>query len=116
MMMSNEEAVAAVPTQGQSATKPVDFEKVDLLRQSMLLTSKSMADLLGMSRITYYNWVKGRNKPRNVPRVRKVIKAMLQVVVDKNWPTPEVVIADQKTRLEMLKEALVDLDKQGQAK
>jgi len=41
-------------------TKPLDFTKVEALRKHMLLTTRDMAELLGVSRMTYYGWVSGK--------------------------------------------------------
>jgi DNA-binding XRE family transcriptional regulator len=35
-------------------TNPLDFEKVELVRERMALTVKDMCALLGVSRISYY--------------------------------------------------------------
>ena len=39
---------------------PLNFKKVEALRKHMLLTTSNMAELLGISRMTYYGWVKGK--------------------------------------------------------
>jgi DNA-binding XRE family transcriptional regulator len=40
--------------------KPLDFRKVEALRKHMLLTTSDMSELLKVSRMTYYGWVKGK--------------------------------------------------------
>ena len=46
-------------------TPPLDFKKVEALRKHMLLTTGNMAELLGVSRMTYYGWVKGNKIRKN---------------------------------------------------
>jgi len=88
---------------------PLDFAKVEALRKHMLLTTANMAKLLGVSRMTYYGWVKGKPiRKSNDEKVREVLKQLLMVMSDHNWPTPEVIALDQSQRLERL---LAILDK-----
>lgn len=87
--------------------KPLDFAKVEALRKHMLLTTSDMAELLGVSRMTYYGWVKGKPlRKSNDESVRKMLKRLLAVMTDHGWPPPEVIAADQKQRKERLIEVL----------
>jgi DNA-binding transcriptional regulator YiaG len=87
--------------------KPFDFSKVEALRRHMLLTTGDMASLFGVSRMTYYGWVKGRSMRRtNEDTVRKMLKRLLAVMTDHGWPMPEVIAADQKQRMQRLLEIL----------
>lgn len=87
--------------------KPFDFAKVEALRRHMLLTTGDMASLFGVSRMTYYGWVKGRSMRRaNEDTVRKMLKRLLAVMTDHGWPMPEVIAADQKQRVQRLLEIL----------
>jgi len=80
--------------------KGVTFDKIDSLRRHMLLTHTQMARLLGVSRVTYYNWRKvGRPAERNMAKTRAILKDMLRVIVENEWPTPAVVAMDQDDRL-----------------
>jgi DNA-binding transcriptional regulator YiaG len=89
--------------------KPLDFTKVEALRRHMLLTTQDMSELLGVSRMTYYGWVKGKPlRKSNDEAVRLMLKRLLAVMTDHGWPMPEVIAADQKQR----KERLVELLKQ----
>lgn len=92
--------------------KPLDFDKVDALRRHMLLTVASLANLFDVTRVTYYSWLKG-NKPhkKNAERVRKVLRSMAHLAHQEMWPNPAVFVADQPTRLIMLKSMLENLDK-----
>ena len=87
--------------------KPLDFKKVEALRKHMLLTTSDMAGLLGVSRMTYYSWVKG-TLPRkaNDETVRAMLKRLLGAMTDHNWPTPDVIASDQPQRVARLLEIL----------
>lgn len=87
--------------------KPLDFTKVETLRRHMLLTTGDMAELLGVSRMTYYAWVRGKPlRKSNDEAVRIVLKRLLAVMTDHGWPMPEVIAAPQKQRKERLVEIL----------
>ena len=90
---------------------PLDFAKVEALRRHMLLTTSDMASLLGVSRMTYYGWVKGRALRRsNDESVRAMLRRLLDVMTRHSWPTPEVIASDQKQRKERLV-AILNSDK-----
>jgi DNA-binding transcriptional regulator YiaG len=83
--------------------KPLDFGRVEALRKHMLLTTSDMAELLGVSRMTYYGWVKGRAlRKSNDAAVRVMLKRLLAVMTDHGWPMPEVIASTQKQRKERL--------------
>ena len=87
--------------------QPIDFTKVEALRKHMLLTTGDMAELLGVSRVTYYGWVRGKGlRSKNDTVVRAMLKKLLVVLTDHGWPTPEVIAAEQKRRVELLRKAL----------
>lgn len=87
--------------------KPLDFSKVEALRRHMLLTTQDMSELLGVSRMTYYGWVKGKPiRKSNDEAVRAMLKRLLAVMTEQGWPMPEVIAADQKQRKERLLELL----------
>lgn len=89
---------------------PIDFNRVEALRRHMLLTITDMSELLGVSRMTYHGWVKGKPiRKSNDETVRKMLKRLLGVMTDHNWPMPEVIAASQKER----KERLVNILEQG---
>lgn len=88
-------------------TNPLDFTKVEALRRHMLLTIQDMAELLGVSRMTYYGWVQGKPmRKSNQVSVRQMLKRLLAVMTEHGWPMPEVIAADQKRRKERLIELL----------
>lgn len=81
----------------------LDFKKVDVLRRHLMLTTTEMAEVFGVSRITYYNWVNGTPlREKNLAHARKVIRKLLAIVKQYNWPTEEVRQLGQKQRLERL--------------
>jgi len=87
--------------------KPLDFSRVEALRKHMLLTVSDMSELLGVSRMTYYAWVRGKPlRKSNDEAVRAMLKRLLAVMRDYGWPTPEVIASDQKQRKERLLEVL----------
>ena len=85
-------------------TPPLKFKKVEALRKHMLLTTSNMAELLGVSRMTYYGWVKGKPvRKKNDDKVRDILRKMLSILND-GWPQPEVIALEQKQRFERLLE------------
>jgi excisionase family DNA binding protein len=87
--------------------KPLDFTKVEALRKHMLLTTSDMAELLGVSRMTYYGWVKGKPlRKSNDGTVRAMLKRLLAVMTEHAWPMPEVIAADRTQRMERLRALL----------
>tara|TARA_R100001510_G_C7640432_1_gene198111 strand:- start:1379 stop:1663 length:285 start_codon:yes stop_codon:yes gene_type:complete len=85
-------------------TPPLDFKKVEALRKHMLLTTGNMAELLGVSRMTYYGWVKGKPvRKKNEDKVRDILRKLLSILND-GWPQPEVIALEQKMRFERLLE------------
>ena len=85
---------------------PLDFTKVEALRKHMLLTTGNMAQLLDVSRMTYYGWVKGKAiRKKNDEKVREVLRQML-AMLSEGGPQPEVIALDQKDRFQRLLEIL----------
>jgi DNA-binding XRE family transcriptional regulator len=85
---------------------PLNFTKVEALRKHMLLTTGNMAELLGVSRMTYYGWVKGKSiRKKNDEKVRDTLRELL-AVMSEGWPQPEVIAIEQKERFQRLLEIL----------
>jgi DNA-binding XRE family transcriptional regulator len=81
----------------------LDFTKVEALRRHMLLTIQNMSQLLGVSRTTYYSWMNGKAiRKSNDETVRIMLRRLLSIMTDHNWPTPEVIASDQKHRMARL--------------
>ena len=82
---------------------PLDFTKVEALRKHMLLTTDNMASLFGVSRMTYYGWVRGKVlRKSNETTVKAVLKRLLNIMVEDKWPTPDVIAMEQPQRKECL--------------
>jgi DNA-binding transcriptional regulator YiaG len=87
--------------------KPFDFTRVEALRKHMLLTTKDMSELLGVSRMTYYGWVNGKAiRKSNEESVKTMLRKLLTIMTEHGWPMPEVIAADQKQRKARLEELL----------
>jgi|TARA_B110000967_G_C18299997_1_gene277901 DNA-binding XRE family transcriptional regulator len=85
---------------------PLDFKKIEALRKHMLLTTSNMAELLEISRMTYYGWVKGKPVRRNnEDRVRRTLRILLKAM-EGGWPQPEIISIEQKNRFKRLLELL----------
>lgn len=85
----------------------IDFTKVEALRKHMLLTVQDMSDLFGVTRATYYGWLRGKPiRKSNDTNVRVMLKRLLGVMTEHSWPMPEVIAADQKQRKERLQQLL----------
>ncbi len=73
----------------------------------MLLTTNDMASLFGVSRMTYYGWVRGKElRKSNDATVRVLLKRLLNIMVEEKWPTPDVIAMEQPQRKERLDELL----------
>ena len=85
--------------------KPINFNGVEALRKHMLLNTSQMAKFLGVSRVTYGGWVKGKpiRKGNNV-KVRAALKKLFVVVTDHEWPKPEVIAMSPVIRFNTLLE------------
>lgn len=89
---------------------PLDFTKVEALRKHMLLTTTDMSQLLGVSRMTYYGWTRGKSmRKASDEKVRVMLKKLLTVMTDHNWPTPDVIAANQTQRRVQLNKLLNQL-------
>ena len=86
--------------------KTLNFKTVESLRKHMLLTTSNMSKLFGVSRMTYYGWVKGNKiRKNNDKKVRSTLKELLDVMTE-GWPAPDVIAMEQKYRFKRLLEVL----------
>ena len=71
--------------------KPIDFNGVEALRKHMILNTTQMSKLMGVSRVTYSGWLKGKpiRKSNNLA-VRKALQGLFMVLKEREWPKPEV--------------------------
>lgn len=66
------------------------MSKLELVRKHLLLSPADMAVIIGVSRVTYYNWVKGKPlRGKNKDKVQAALRKLLVLVTQKKWPTPE---------------------------
>jgi DNA-binding XRE family transcriptional regulator len=87
--------------------KPLDFEKVELVRERMGLTISDMSKLLGTTRATYYKWVDGGPiRERNVKKVKEVLRMVLPLLKQGIWPPEGVQRLSSAQRLAALLEIL----------
>jgi len=87
--------------------KPFDFSRVEALRKHMLLTTRDMSELLGVSRMTYYGWVNGKAmRKSNEESVKTMLRKLLAIMTEHGWPMPEIIAAEQKERRQRLDELL----------
>ncbi len=86
---------------------PLDFEKVELVRERMELTVKDMCKLLEVSRLTYYRWVNGGSiRERNEKRVKDILRQLLPILKDGTWPPEGAKYWTSEHRLNTLLEIL----------
>ena len=86
---------------------PDFFVKVEALRKHMLLTATQMAKVLGVSRVTYNGWVRGKPiRKKNDEKVRKLLKKMMGVMTEQEWPSPEVIAMSSPQRFDSLIELM----------
>jgi DNA-binding transcriptional regulator YiaG len=70
----------------------LDFKKVEVLRRHMLLTTKQAAELMGVSRATYHNWVNGKPiRTANMETVKQVVRKLLSIAKTGEYPSAEIV-------------------------
>ena len=83
------------------------FVKVEALRKHMLLTATQMAKVLGVSRVTYNGWVRGKPiRKKNGEKVRKLLKKMMGVMTEQEWPSPEIIAMSSPQRFNSLIELM----------
>lgn len=86
----------------------VDFAKVEVLRRRMLLSKNQLATLLGVSRLGYHNWVSGKSliRAKNAARVKRVLRRLLNILMEEEWPSPAMIEADSDVRFAKLVELM----------
>ena len=83
------------------------FAKVEELRKHMILTTSNMAEVIGVSRMTYYSWVKGNPvRKKNFKKVQAVLRILLDIMTKYDWPKPSIIALDQSQRFDVLKDIL----------
>lgn len=69
----------------------------------MLISTGTMAQVIGVSRLTYYNWLGGKPiRKLNAEKVTSAVRILLSIVRDHKWPTAEEVALTPKMREQRL--------------
>lgn len=90
--------------------KPLNFNMIEELRKLMLLSTSQMAEILGTTRASYYQWRKGKPiRQSNQEKAVKGVRALLAIVSEYEWPTPEVKGMTSEARYKKLKELLDEI-------
>ena len=83
------------------------FAKVEELRKHMILTNANMAEVIGVSRMTYYSWVKGKPiREKNFKKVQAALRKLLDIMTKYDWPKPSIIALEQSQRFDVLKDIL----------
>jgi len=70
----------------------LNFEQVEALRKHMMINTTQMSKLIGVSRVTYSGWLKGKPvRKSNDAKARAALKRMFSVLEQHQWPMPEVI-------------------------
>lgn len=86
---------------------PLDFEKVESLREHMSLTMDHMAKLLGVSRVTYHGWVNGKPiRAKNEDKAKAMLRQLITLVKQGHWPPDGAKVMPSKQRFQTLLEIL----------
>ena len=86
---------------------PLNFDNIEALRKHMLLTATQMAKILAISRVTYGGWVKGKPiRKGNDSKVRAILRKMMGVMTEQEWPSPDVIAMPSAQRFDTLVELM----------
>lgn len=87
----------------------LNFADIDRFREYKLkINASQMALLLGVSRMTYWRWVEGKAIPSSAhsAKSREVLVALVRIIRERGWPTPDVSKLSYAQRFEKLLEEL----------
>jgi DNA-binding transcriptional regulator YiaG len=88
---------------------PLDFQKIEALREYTKLTKSEFASLCGVSRMTYYGWISGQQlRPKNDRFVRRMVRALLELVREQKWPEDGIEHLSSDERMTRLNKLLAD--------
>jgi DNA-binding XRE family transcriptional regulator len=83
--------------------KPLDFAKVDALRKHMMLRHADMAEIFGVSRVTYNSWIKGTYpRVKKDAEVRVALNKLINIMTKYDWPQANVIVMSANERKETL--------------
>lgn len=95
-------------------TDVLNFDKIEKLREHMLISRTHLAELLGVSRVQYWKWVKSYRagtpmeiRTVNRVRIRDILTGMLRVMQEHKWPSGEAANLPPSERYEILKRHLI---------
>ena len=87
-----------------------DFSKLEDLRKHMMLSVSDVAKLYGVSRTTYYGWMKGKPmRKRSQDRVNMIVRYLLDILVTHDWPSAEHRVLTAKSRFAALCDLIKEL-------
>lgn len=96
-------------TEGGAPKPPLDFTKIEALRKHAKLTMAEFASLCGVSRMTYYSWVRGQPMRRkNEQYVRRSVRMLLELVKERKWPEAGADQLSSTERIARLNKLLAD--------
>jgi len=86
---------------------PLDFEKVELVRDKMRLTKGDMARLFGVSRVTYHRWADGGPiRTANADKAKEALRKLLPLVLSGAWPPEGAASMSSAQRMDRLLELM----------
>lgn len=89
-----------------SIETPGWYTGLEQLREKLLLTKGSMAKVLGVTRVAYYDWSTGAEpRAKVMTRIHGRVDSIIDVLGE-GWPTPRAKGLEQKERLEHLLDLL----------
>lgn len=91
------------PDDGQVST--FDPARLEVLRERLMIDKTAMAKILGVSRITYYDWVTKGSPMRksNLFYVRSTLRKLVAVMRDNNWPDEATAkLSNHRRKLKLL--------------
>lgn len=83
----------------------VDINRIEAMRRSMRMGVGGFARVFGVSRATYYNWIKGISHPRGkqIESVNKTLQVLNYIIVYDMWPN---ITASSKMRTAALEKLI----------
>ena len=86
------------------------FHQVEALRKHMLLSMGEIAQIFGVSRVTYSGWAKGKPiRKGNDSNVRAKLVELFTIIETHEWPAPTVLAMRPAQRFTLLTELLLEL-------
>ena len=81
----------------------IDFDKVETLRKHLLLSKTHMAEVLGVTRVSYHQWLLNTRPTRkSIDKLKVSLQKIIEVMTAENWPDTEVLGMSSARRKEHL--------------